>query len=153
MPWLWPLVGGAVVIASIASIYWARRRKTASGIDERARRRAAYRVARGKLKDLNLAAPSRDVAVDISLVVRQYLAEVANDPALFETHEEFISRSDALSGLTPSAKAACETLFNQLIALKYAPEDQPLSLQVGAPTLRDGALALVQAVHEEFENA
>jgi len=38
-----------------------------------------------------------------SLILREYLSSAAGDPALFETHEEFISRHDALQSLTPDA--------------------------------------------------
>ena len=38
----------------------------------------------------------RDAAVLSSLILRKYLATAAGDPALFETHEEFVARHDAL---------------------------------------------------------
>jgi hypothetical protein len=70
-----------------------------------------------------LAAPTaRGAAVQVSLILRTYLSLAAHDPALFETHEEFIARSDSLKVLTAAAQTACREGFARLAALKYAPE-------------------------------
>jgi len=57
------------------------------------------------------------------LILRKYLAQASNDPSLFETHEEFITRQDSLTALTEEAREACAMGFSKLAALKYAPQE------------------------------
>jgi hypothetical protein len=64
----------------------------------------------------------RNAAVLASLILRKYLSIAAGDPALYETHEEFVARHDALSALAAEARAATAEGFGRLAALKYAPE-------------------------------
>lgn len=120
---LWPWWSGAVLLAvAIAVILFLvfRKRKTAAA-DPRKLREDAFREALGALSAIKADDP-RDSAVQCSLVLRKYLSVAAADPALFETHEEFIARRDALHALTESARAAAESGFGRLAALKYGPE-------------------------------
>jgi hypothetical protein len=65
---------------------------------------------------------------------------------LFETHEEFVSRHDALLALTPEARAATETGFTRLAALKYAPE---IPDAVPAEVVAESR-ALLETLHHGF---
>ena len=114
--WL-PIGGGLLLIAFIAVLLVGLlRRKPAT--DPSAIRREALRVADRALAE---AKPSgiREAATIASLVLRRYLATVAGDPALFETHEEFIARRDSLARLQEAARVNVAEGFARLAALKY----------------------------------
>ena len=119
---LWPWLAAALLVILLGIALWLflRKRKPA-GADLTAKRKAALAEARNALENL---APGtcREAAVMSSLILRKYLSAAAGDPALFETHEEFISRRDSLHALTPAARAAAEEGFTRLAALKYAPQ-------------------------------
>lgn len=115
---LWLLIGGSVLlIALITGIVFLLLRRKPS-VDPLAIRREALRIADRTLSD---AKPSgiREAATIASLVLRRYLATVAGDPALFETHEEFIARRDSLARLQEAARVHVAEGFVRLAALKY----------------------------------
>jgi hypothetical protein len=55
-----------------------------------------------------------------------------HEPALYETHEEFIMRSDALNKLPTGARNRLAPLLNQLAEAKYGPSstDQQASTKI-----------------------
>lgn len=116
-PPLWLLIGGGLLLIVLIAlvVFWLRRKPV---VDPSAIRREALRVADRALAD---AKPSgiREAATLASLVLRRYLATVAGDPALFETHEEFIARRDSLARLQDAARANAAEGFARLAALKY----------------------------------
>lgn len=116
--WWWA-VGVAVVVAGIALVRWLKRRKPAAP-DAQKIRQQAWQDADKALAEISSSDP-RGTAVQSSLVVRKYLSIAAQDPALFETHEEFIARHDSLGALTPAARVAASDGFARLAKLKYAP--------------------------------
>lgn len=69
------------------------------------------------LKDLSLA----EVSANVSLILRDYLAKTFKDQALYETHEEFILRSNALQDLPHGARARLLPLLSSLANAKYTP--------------------------------
>jgi len=117
---LWPWWASAILLATAVAVvlYVVFRKRRPAAIDARGN---AFREANGALSGIKTDDP-RDAAVQCSLVLRKYLSAAAADPALFETHEEFIARRDALSSLTETARAAAESGFTRLAALKYGPE-------------------------------
>lgn len=141
--WLAAGLGLALAITAIVLIRMVRRKS--SSANPAALREAAFRDALAAL-DAIRAAETRDTAVQTSLILRAYLAAAAADPALYETHEEFISRHDALQSLTADARNAAETGFSRLATLKYAPQ-----IPAGSP---DGVLAesrkLLEILHHGF---
>lgn len=118
--WPWWLAAGVFVLLIIAAWAFLKVRKP-KPVDITKLRGNAYREALAAL-DSTTAADAREAAVQTSLIVRKYLSIAASDPALYETHEEFISRQDALLALTADARNAAEASFSKLAALKYAPE-------------------------------
>ena len=118
--WPWLAAAAATVILLVAAWMFLRKRKPA-GADLPSLRKAAYNEAKSALEKTS-PATCRETAVVSSLILRKYLSAAANDPALFETHEEFISRQDSLQALKPEARAAAEAGFSRLASLKYAPE-------------------------------
>lgn len=85
------------------------------------------------------------VATECSLIMRRYLAVVAVDPALFETHEEWIARHNAVKSLSDPLKAHIHQLFEQLAEWKYVPSnhgDDPAMMV-------DRSRNLLEAIHQE----
>ena len=118
--WPWWLAVGIIVLSILAVWIFLKMRKPKPE-DITKLRVNAYREALAAL-DSTKAADAREAAVQTSLILRKYLSIAASDPALYETHEEFISRQDALLALTTDARNATENGFSNLAALKYAPE-------------------------------
>lgn len=117
--WPWWLAAGIIVLLAAAVLIYLKLRKPAA-VDIVAIRESAFRDARDALRECR-AADAREAAVQSSLILRKYLSIAAADPALYETHEEFISRQDALQALGTDARAAAEAGFTSLATLKYAP--------------------------------
>jgi hypothetical protein len=120
---LWPWWETEVLLALViaVAIFLIFRKRKAAAEDPRKVRDNAFREAFAALSGMRLEDP-RDAAVQCSLVLRKYLSIAAADPVLYETHEEFIARRDALQALTEAARDAAESGFNRLAALKYGPE-------------------------------
>ncbi|MEO7101191.1 MAG: hypothetical protein ABI162_17700 [Luteolibacter sp.] len=140
----WIVVGLILVLLVISIILIIRRKKNAAP-NPLAARNAAYREAVSALEKMN-ALQSRDAAVQSSLILRKYLSLAANDPALFETHEEFISRHDALNALTEEARKASQSGFTRLASQKYGaeiPEVNPLDVV-------NESRALLETLHHGF---
>ncbi len=141
---LWPwFVSAAIVITLLALLLLFRKRKPAA--TSLSIRQAAFAEASAAIAKLSPASP-REAAVLSSLILRRYLSTAAGDPALFETHEEFISRHDSLQALTREARDAAESGFTRLASLKYAPEiphADPVEVVAGSK-------ALLETLHHGF---
>ncbi|NIP93916.1 MAG: hypothetical protein GWO24_10875 [Akkermansiaceae bacterium] len=88
-----------------------------------------YEESRGALDHLRESLSGRslaEVATEASLVIRHYLVATLQEPALYETHEEFIMRSDALQGLPAGARERLGPLLDQLARAKYGPSTTDL---------------------------
>ena len=140
---LW--LGLGLLVAVILAIFLVRWFRNSSSPNLQSVRELAFRDA---LNGLTQLAPptARGAAVQSSLILRTYLSLAAQDPSLFETHEEFIARSDSLKVMTADAQAACRDGFARLAALKYAPElpDLPPS------TVVTDARELLEKLHRGF---
>jgi hypothetical protein len=142
------VLGAAVLALGLGLgllLRWRRRRRASQR--PQAIRALAYKDAAGSLERIS-AAHGRAAAVQASLILRKYLALAAADPALYETHEEFIARHDALHSLTEPAQAACATGFARLAALKYAPAD---AVQDAAAVVA-AARVLLETLHHGFRD-
>lgn len=148
--WGWTLVGAAALLLVLwaVGIFLLLRRRTLPTVDPE----AIYQAARQDLAGLQgneLTTP--ELATRVSLVLRRYLAELTRDPALYETREEFIGRSNALAQLSPSERTATGGFFDQLAALKYAPvteaPDAAPLLERAEALLLERAEALLRELH------
>ena len=135
----------ALLVLVVWFISWQRRRRSKHAAGTR--RDLAYHDASAALQRIT-AADARAAAVQTSLILRRYLSLAAEDPALFETHEEFVARNDALLALSESASAACADGFTRLAACKYAAEVSALepSEVVG------DARGLLETLHRGFRS-
>ena len=136
-PWAWVAIGLGVV-ALIGLVIFLRRSKTAGPVDPRLAYEAAYARAQQELESVP-AGGMQEAATRVSVVLRRYLAAVCGDPALFETHEEFIARHHALAGYPEDLRKVTAEGFSHLARLKYgreAPGD-PVALFSAARQLLD----------------
>ncbi len=66
--------------------------------------------------------PMRECALRLSMILRSYLAGKTQDPALYETHEEFSQRMDSLANVPVSCQLETRDLLEHLAEFKYAGE-------------------------------
>ncbi len=144
-PWM---IWGAtlILLLFVCLAVLALRRKAAAPPNPQSLRQTAFNEAVAALAKIAAAVPTREAAVRCSLILRKYLATAAAEPALFETHEETISRHEALKGFSPEARMTTQAGFGRLAALKYAPEipDIPASNVVSESS------ALLKTLHQGF---
>lgn len=141
-PWMFAV--GFALLAILLAVAYFKKKKPAV-VDPVAVREAARTQAAEALAHID-SVPARDAALQSSLILRRYLATAAGDPALFETHEETISRHEALKEFSDEAKAAAGRGFSRLAALKYAPELP----DVAASEVIDESRALLETLHHGF---
>jgi LPXTG-motif cell wall-anchored protein len=143
---LWPwFVAAGIALLVIAGVLWLLRKRRRPGESPAALREAAYRDALAALDGIPTD-QSRTVAVQASLILRKYLATAAADPALYETHEEFIARHDSLQQLNPDVRSAASDAFRKLAALKYAPDISPEP----PAGIREESRTLLETLHHGF---
>ena len=117
-PWLWIGIG-AVILMTIVAWLIHQRRKHAN--DPAKIRQAAFADAIAALDAISQNDPHA-AALESSMILRKFLSIAAEDPALFETHEEFISRHDALQKIPESTRDEVTAIFSRLATMKYAPD-------------------------------
>jgi hypothetical protein len=144
LEWWWGVAGIFALIVLLV-VFMLRIRGKARGPGASMLRDAAFREAMAALSG-SAPAEARDAAVLSSLAVRKYLSVAAADPALFETHEEFLARHNALNAFKPEARAAAEAGFTRLAALKYAPRQADAT----AANVIAESRALLQTLHHGF---
>jgi len=142
------LIGATILVALIlAAVLLVRMKNRPRPVDPAKMREQARLKAVATLESARgTAATPREAAVLASLALRDYLACAADDPALFETHEEFIARRDSLASLHEKARDAAAAGFSHLASLKYAAEP-PAST---APEVIESARALLHELHSGF---
>ena len=135
--WAWGLIGLAVV-AVIAAAVILLRRKTPGMVDPDRVREEAYRRALAELEGRS-GETMQQAATAVSIALRRYLAVVSGDPALFETHEEFVARHESLASYPEDLRKTTAEGFSHLARLKYGPEaiGDPVALYSAARQLLD----------------
>lgn len=148
--WAWLLIAHAVLLlagllAAIVYAVRAHRAESRSLPHDRGRVvEAAYREARLAIDKSDDEETPAALATRISAALRRYLATACGDPSLFETHEEFLARHEALSDLPGELRQDTAAHFTRLARVKYDKNrsDDP------AP-LRAEALALLETLHRQ----
>lgn len=140
--WFWITAATLAVAALTLLVLFLRRHRGTAPPPEVPH----YREAREALNHLRESLPGRslvEVATEASLIMRHYLAATLQEPALYETHEEFLLRDDALDRLPAGARGHLAPLLGRLAAAKYSPgtPDHP-----GAASLLDSCLEVLQGV-------
>ena len=118
--WMWWLLAALLLIALIGSalyIYLYRRRTQApESVTTPAQQ------ALDALDALQADCPQllREFSLQLSMILRRFLQGELQDPALYETHEEFSRRIDSLSAVPEPLRLPMLSLLEQLADLKYA---------------------------------
>ena len=118
--WIWILAGlGSLLLLIIIYLIFRKSKSAKQRITQldKARRQLA------QLRQKTDALPPHIIAIRISLIIRRYLATAFDDPALFETNEEFSLRESALSQLHPDSREPITRHLTALSQLKYAPKE------------------------------
>lgn len=111
-------LGVAILLAAVALFFvWRRRRSRTIQAPLSAEQRALEALDALQSRKL----PLHDFSLELSLLLREYVTGETQDPALFETHEEFSRRFDALASVPPNFRRELNSLLSELAALKYAP--------------------------------
>lgn len=118
--WLWVLAALAAVTFVTLLLLLIRKPRRQAGIDVSAARRQALAA----LDAIDPSGGASEVATGISLAFRRLLADILGDPALFETHEEFLAREATLDGLPNDQRRQTRDLFATLARLKYGPDTE-----------------------------
>ena len=141
--WAWAIVAVLAIGLALLIRQLFKKRDEEAGPDLRHIADEAYRIACDKI-DLaaNLTA-IQDVATSCSEAVRRYLATVTKDPSLFETHEEFLSRHQALADFPSEIRQQVSKGFSHLARLKYGK-----SVSGEASTITQESRALLQSLHQ-----
>ena len=143
----WMIVAALAAFVLLAMLlFWIIRKKKNTAADPAAVRNIAYKEAVAALDAISATASTRDAAVRSSLITRKYLSTAAGDPALFETHEEYVSRHEALKNFTAEARSAAESGFTRLAALKYSAEVP----EVAANHVVSESRTLLETLHSGF---
>jgi hypothetical protein len=142
------LIGSTILIAlMLAAVLLVRAKNRPRPVDPAKLREDARLKAVSALESARASsATPREAAVFASLALRGYLARAADDPALFETHEEFIARRDSLAALHEKARESAAAGFSHLASLKYAAEP-PAST---ATEVIESARTLLDELHRGF---
>ena len=137
----WVLAAVAVIAAFVLLVVLLLRRKPV--VDTSKEKREAYLEAKAALSGDEVTEPGES-AIRVSMILRRYLARSMNEPALFETHEEFIARHDGLKDLPDALKSEVGVFFSKLAADKYAPDDH---VSMEANTTHAEGAALLERIH------
>lgn len=134
--WAWVAIALAT-LGLLVLVIFLRRGKAELSDPLRAREEAYLRAQ----KDLE-AVPGggiQEAATRVSVTLRRYLADVSGDPALFETHEEFVARHHALASYPEELRNVTAEGFSHLARLKYGPDGggDPVALFNAARQLLD----------------
>ena len=138
----WYFVAAGLIVVLIFLCIFLKRKK---GVHDPSReRREAYAAAKKEF-DTMASNDIRDTAMKVSLVLRGYLARSLQEPALFETHEEFIGRHDGLKNLPEEIGSEVGSFFSRLAALKYAPLE---ATDESSMELRDSGKDILERIHK-----
>ena len=123
--WIWALATLAAAALVLLVVFLLRRPKPGPASLEEIydQSRKELECLRGCLDRLPLAA----VATEASLSIRRYLAACLGEPALYETHEEFLLRDEALAELPAGSREHLNPLLTRLAELKYGPSAEDVS--------------------------
>jgi heme exporter protein D len=122
--WWWAALAAAVLLVAALVLHQIRRRRAAPP-DPRRLREEARRAALAELDGSGRGQSPAELATGVSLALRRYLAAALNDPALFETHEEFLARGEAPAALAAPVREQLAGVFAMLARMKYAHDAPP----------------------------
>lgn len=119
-PQLWWFFAGAVIVILVVLLILLLRKKPKLEVLQV--KREAYEEAKAAF-GAGESEDARENAIQVSMILRRYLAKSMNEPALFETHEEFVARHNGLKDLPEDIRSEVGSFFSKLAAIKYLPDD------------------------------
>ncbi|MFD0895756.1 hypothetical protein KBB96_02145 [Luteolibacter ambystomatis] len=137
--WQIALAAIALILVILLIVLAIRKKRP---VDEGSVRRRAYQDALRCLEEARPAG-SREAATLSSFILRRYLAVVAKDPALYETHEEFVGRHDILKNVSDDTRHQTVEGFGHLASLKYGRETRAGE---GGPVIQSSR-SLLETLH------
>ncbi|MGB6221189.1 hypothetical protein [Haloferula sp.] len=143
-PW-WAWVILAVLIIGLALLIrtLSRKQDATQGADPALIAEEAYQSALGKIEQARSNSAIQEVATSCSAAIRRYLATATGDPSLFETHEEFLARHEALTDYPIEVRNGVSVGFGRLARLKYGKSPSGVSDEVA-----DESRQLLQQIHQ-----
>lgn len=147
----WVPLGWACAVLiplAVLTAWWMfrrRKRTTVSGI-------TPLQEALNELKELDAQLPPmRECSLRLSMILRSFLAGQTQDPALYETHEEFSQRMDSLANVPLVCQYETRELLEYLAEFKYAGDSG--SDATGAHQLVERARQLVCRIEQAQQQA
>jgi hypothetical protein len=116
--WVW-----VIVLVVLAVGFWLFRMARTRQTSPEAIAEKAYRQALASLEQSRSLPTILEQATATSLTLRSYFAQSLQDPSLFETHEEFMARHNALATLPEQTRGEIAGFFATLARYKYAPNE------------------------------
>lgn len=141
-----PLAWACAIIIPLASLtaWWFIRRRRRTAVPGA----TPLQEALNALAELDAQLPSmRECSLRLSMILRAFLAGQTQDPALFETHEEFSQRMDSLANVPVTCQLETRDLLELLAEFKYAGETAHDATR--AHTLIETARQLVSKIERE----
>ena len=125
--WQWALIGIGALIALCLFIFLLKRKTKASRLPAQSN----LALALQQLSALDVSeTDSNRLAVHLSIIVRQFIQRAFGDTAIFETDEEFHTRSTELEKFSPEATAQLKNYLTAVADHKYAPNpNHPAALE------------------------
>jgi hypothetical protein len=143
--WAWTILAlCALLLAGLAVLLLVLHRRVAFRGMRPVDRDAVYREAVEAIHDC-VGLSRREAALRASGAIRLYLAKVCQDPSLYETHEEFISRHHALERFPEITREQVSMLLTRLAALKYDLPDPAGT----PPDFTEQPLSVLRQVHQQ----
>jgi hypothetical protein len=131
IPW-WAWIAAPLALIALFLLIRALRGRTRKVIPSE----EAYQRAMDSLEQAKDIKHIVALATAVSLILRRYLAIALADSSLFETHEEFLARHQALEVVPDELRRSLTDYFTTLCRYKYAPTS----------TSVDGSLLVPQAI-------
>lgn len=141
--WVWVAIV-LVVCLSVLLIFALRRKSRATTPPDLGLvAETAFKAAIKHIEQAAKHSAIQEAATACSAAIRRYLATVTGDSSLYETHEEFLARHEALTGYPIEVRDGVATGFCRLAQLKYgkAPSGDPAAIA-------DEGRSLLQQLHQ-----
>lgn len=116
--WLWALLALGLIL--ITTILYLTLCKPSSAKQHQTLLEKTHQQL-DKLREQAPSLPTQTTITRLSLILRSYLETAFNDPALFETTEEFTLRPDALERLPQDSRQPVTDHLIAISNLKYSP--------------------------------
>lgn len=114
--WEWSALGAVIILIAVVVVLIVRKKKVPVLPP------TPEQIARRQIQALGERKPGlRESSTELSLILRSYLTGKSQDPALFETHQEFNKRADALASLPDTLQGTVRDLLQSMAHLKYSP--------------------------------